>query len=164
METSTKKLDARAWERRLVGYSFDSKSFRVYNPETRRVRESRKVVFIETPSALDEPDLVSGFDQRTFSYDDSDDLLRDLRNYTSRVHLGNSSSENRTSNDLSVRSLLDRIHEITARDLNVAPAHTESPETQSPGTPSSTGGGTSLSLAPGEAAFHSCSRWKYPGS
>ena len=38
--TYTKKLEHRAWEGRLVGYSMDSKSYRVYNAETRRVRES----------------------------------------------------------------------------------------------------------------------------
>ena len=42
-EIYTKKLDHRDWERRLVGYVgyiMDSKSYRVYNAETRRVRES----------------------------------------------------------------------------------------------------------------------------
>ena len=36
IETFTKKLDARAWEGRLVGYSTDITSFRVYHPETRK--------------------------------------------------------------------------------------------------------------------------------
>ena len=44
IETFTKKLDARAWEGRPVGYSTDSTSFRAYHPETRKVRESRNVV------------------------------------------------------------------------------------------------------------------------
>ena len=48
-ETYTKKLEHRAWEGRLVGHSMDSKSYRVYNAETRHVRESRNVIFIETP-------------------------------------------------------------------------------------------------------------------
>ena len=33
-ETYTKELGHRAWEGRLVGYSMDSKSYRVYNAET----------------------------------------------------------------------------------------------------------------------------------
>ena len=66
-ETHTMKLEYRAWERRLVGYSVDSKSYRIYNTETRRVRSSRNVVFIETapvPSSLDE----RGFEDGEFTY------------------------------------------------------------------------------------------------
>ena len=60
---STKKLEHRAWEGRLVCYSMDGKSVRIYNASTRSVRESKNVIFIETPSVLPEPDLVSGFDE-----------------------------------------------------------------------------------------------------
>ena len=74
VETHTKKLEHRAWERCLVGYSFDGKSFLVDTPSTRSVRESRNVMFIETPSVLPEPDLVSGFDEGEFAYDDYDDM------------------------------------------------------------------------------------------
>ena len=45
VETHTKKLEHRAWEGRLVGYSVDSKSFRVYNSST-SVRESRNVISV----------------------------------------------------------------------------------------------------------------------
>ena len=61
VETHTKTLEHRAWEGRLVGYGLDSKSLRIYNASTRSARESRNVTFIETPSVLPEPDLVSGF-------------------------------------------------------------------------------------------------------
>ena len=44
-ETHTRKLVYRAWEGRLVGYNMDSKSYRIYNNETRCVRSSRNVVF-----------------------------------------------------------------------------------------------------------------------
>ena len=57
VETHTRKLGPRAWEGRLVGYSMDTESFRIYNPEKRYVRESRNVMFIETPSVMPEPDL-----------------------------------------------------------------------------------------------------------
>ena len=40
-ETYTKKLEHRAWEGRLVGYSMESKSYRVYNAETRCAGESK---------------------------------------------------------------------------------------------------------------------------
>ena len=33
-ETNTRKLEYRAWEGRLVGYSMDSKSYRIYNETT----------------------------------------------------------------------------------------------------------------------------------
>ncbi|CAM9927547.1 unnamed protein product, partial [Sphacelaria rigidula] len=47
-ERHTSKLALKAVEGRLVGYSNDSKSYRVYNPATRRIIESRNVAFIET--------------------------------------------------------------------------------------------------------------------
>ena len=82
VETHTKKLEHRAREGRLVGYSTDSKSFRIYNASARSVREARNVIFVETPSVLPEPDLVSGFDEGGFTYDEYDDMVRDVRNYT----------------------------------------------------------------------------------
>ena len=75
VETHTKKLDRRAWEGRLVGYSVGSKSFRVYNPATRSVRERRNVLFVETPSVMPKPGVVSGFDEGDFTYDEYDDCL-----------------------------------------------------------------------------------------
>ena len=59
----------------------DSKSYRVYNAETRRVRESRNVIFIETPSVMPPPD-VGGYDDGEFTYDGHDDMVRDMQNYT----------------------------------------------------------------------------------
>ena len=41
----------------MVGYSKNSESYRVYNPATRRILESRKLVFIETLSRLFPPPL-----------------------------------------------------------------------------------------------------------
>ena len=38
-----------------VPYSNNSKSYRVYNPATRRTMESKNVIFIETPSRLLSP-------------------------------------------------------------------------------------------------------------
>ena len=43
------KLEDKAWEGRLVGYSKDSKAYRIYNSTTRQVVESRNVTFIECP-------------------------------------------------------------------------------------------------------------------
>ena len=83
VETHTKNLDRRAWEGRLVGYSMDSKSFRVYWSATRSVHESRNVIFIETPSVMPEPDLVSGFDGGDFTYEEYDYMVQDCLLYTS---------------------------------------------------------------------------------
>ena len=37
-KTHTKKLESNAWEGRLVVYSLDTKSYRLYNAQTRRAR------------------------------------------------------------------------------------------------------------------------------
>ena len=95
VETHTKKLDRRAWEGRLVGYSVGSKSFRVYNPATRSVRERRNVLFVETPSVMPKPGVVSGFDEGDFTYDEYDDTVRDVRNYTSNVNLSSTPAADR---------------------------------------------------------------------
>ena len=78
VETHTKKSEQRPWEERLVSYSMDSKSFQIYNASTRSVRESKNVIFIGTPSVLPEQDLVSGFDEGEFTYDEYDDMVRDV--------------------------------------------------------------------------------------
>ena len=54
------------------------KSYRVYNAETRRVRESRNVIFVETPSAVP-PSDGCGYDDGEFTYDGHDDMVRDVR-------------------------------------------------------------------------------------
>ena len=63
----------------------------MYNPATRRIMESRNVVFIETPSRLSPPPLEetseqvnppsNGMDDHNYITDD--DVLRDLCDYTS---------------------------------------------------------------------------------
>ncbi|CAM9968021.1 unnamed protein product, partial [Ectocarpus fasciculatus] len=46
-ERYTKKLSDRAFEGKLCGFSRDSKAYRIYNPATGNVVESRNVTFIE---------------------------------------------------------------------------------------------------------------------
>ncbi|CAM9595151.1 unnamed protein product, partial [Sphacelaria rigidula] len=48
IERHTSKHALKEVEERLVRYSNDSKNYRVYNPATRHIIESRNVVFIET--------------------------------------------------------------------------------------------------------------------
>eukprot|EP00752_Nemacystus_decipiens_P015081 g13435.t1 len=118
-ETHTRKLEHRAWEGRLVGYSTDSKSYRVYNAATRRVRVSRNVVFIETPPAppsLDE----RGFDDGEFNYGDHDEMVRDVRNYTTN-HSVDSLSSDHAVGDPSVLELIEQIADVTNRDLGLSP-------------------------------------------
>ena len=79
-EVHANKLEHRAWKGRLVGFSEESTS---YNAETRRVGVSQNVIFIETPSVT--PSFnARGFDDGEFTYYDHDDMLRDVRNYTSK--------------------------------------------------------------------------------
>ena len=52
IEMHSQKLELKTVEGRLVGYSNNSKSYRVYDPVIRRIMESRNVIFIETPSRL----------------------------------------------------------------------------------------------------------------
>ena len=51
VERHTTKLEDKAWDGRLCDYSMNSKAYRIYNPETRRITESRNVIFIETPAS-----------------------------------------------------------------------------------------------------------------
>ena len=90
------------------------------------MRESRNVAFIETPSVAPDPDLM--LDEGALEYHEPDDLVRDVRSYATRLDLG-SSSDNRTSDDVSVRQLLEQLRDVTDRDLRVTPARTETTET-----------------------------------
>ena len=46
----TRKLDDRAFEGKLCGFSQDSRAYRIYNPAKGTVVESRNVTFLETPA------------------------------------------------------------------------------------------------------------------
>ena len=134
-EVHTNKLKRRAWEGRLVGFSEESKSYRIYNSETRRVWVSRNVIFIETPSVA--PSLEArGFDDGEFTYDDHDDMLRDVRNSISN-HSADSLSPERAVGDAvgdqSAIELLEQICETTKRDLGLASAG-YTPANDAPGT------------------------------
>ena len=125
VERHTKKLEHRAWNGHLVGYSVDSKSFRVYNSSTRNVLESRNVILIETPSVLPEPGLASGFDEGEVTYNDYDDMVRDVRIYTSKPDLSSPAAADQAVEDLSVRDLLEKNRQTTDRDLDFNPAGSE---------------------------------------
>ena len=84
-----KKLEPKPWEEMLCSFSEDEAlSYRVWNPKTRRVVESRSVTFIETPS-YPIPQPTRAFPLRELpptelvdDYASTDDLLRVARDYT----------------------------------------------------------------------------------
>ena len=43
------KLENKAWEGGMIGYGKDSRSYRIYNPHSRRITGSRNLTFIATP-------------------------------------------------------------------------------------------------------------------
>ena len=52
-QTHIHKLEKKAWKRLMIRSGKGSRSYRIYNPQTRRITESRNVTFIETlPKAL----------------------------------------------------------------------------------------------------------------
>ena len=134
-EVHTNKLDVRAWEGRLVGFTEESKSYRIYNSETRHVRVSQNVIFIEMSSVALSLD-ARGFDDGEFTYDDHDDMLRDVRNYTSNHSADSASPEHGVGDavgDLSALELLEQTCETTNRDLGLVPA-VSTPANDVPGT------------------------------
>ena len=103
-----------------MGYSLDSKSYRLNNAQTRRARESRNVIFIETtpaPHSLDE----RGFYDGEFTYDDKNAMIRDVRNYTTN-HSVDALSPNHAVGDPPVLELLEDISAVNNRDLGLSSA------------------------------------------
>ena len=136
IERRTKPLALKAVEGRLMRYSSNSKSYRVYNPVTRCLMESRIIIFIKTPSRLLPPPSEgpqrfmkelppaddSGRDNKGHSYITDDDFLRDIRNYTSvKSRPGSPSTDHitasRRSENILVAKPLGRISAVTRRDL-----------------------------------------------
>ena len=117
VETYTRKLDPKAWEKRLCGYNMDNKSCRIYNPVEWNVRESRNVIFIETPPTLPDPAPASGLTDGEFTYEDNDDLLRDMMDYTMHLDLDSPADHGTTAPSAldadEMRQLVNNIREIT---------------------------------------------------
>ena len=112
-----------------MGYSNNSKSYRVYNPANLRIMESSNDIFMETPSRLF-PLSLEDTSQQIFppsndmddhNYVTDDDFLSDLRDYTSVLEPLPAESADHIavgglSDNPSVAELLERISEITRRD------------------------------------------------
>ena len=113
----------------MVGYNNNSKSYRVYAPTTRRIIESRSVIFIDPSSRLlplplettsQKIDLPrNGMDDHNYVPDG--DVLRDLRDHTSVLEPLPAASADHIavggrSDNPPVAELLERISEITRRN------------------------------------------------
>ena len=144
----SRKLDATAWEGRVCSYSKESKSYRVWNPKTRRVVESKNVTFIETPlHLLLLPSKLSSLQALVSPWCDLDDntldndfmsydnFMRDVRDYTGVLDFtanipAKHENISGVSADLQVQELVGHIRDITRRDL-LTPA-VPSPRATSP--------------------------------
>lgn len=110
-EVYTSKFEDKAWEGILCGYSTTSKSYRVYNPSTRHVVESRNVTFLETPprnipTSSNDPEaaydhyffdvlnFTSTFNDRSFDIDhvEATARMRNMIDYDSAPALASSTS------------------------------------------------------------------------
>ena len=112
-----------------MGFSNNSKSYRVYNPATRRIIESGSVIFIETSSLLFPPSLEENVPANYFAEQPhglthltDDDFLRDLRDDTFELEpLPAESADHIAAGWLSdnpqVAKLVEGISEITRRDI-----------------------------------------------
>ena len=127
VEAYVKNLEHHAWEVSLVECSMGSNSFRIYNPKTKSDRDSRNVMFIETPLVMPEPDVVGGFNEGEFTYDDYDYMSQDVRNHTLNQDLS-SPSPDLVIGDPSLRQLLEHIRETIDRDLGISPANSIPPD------------------------------------
>ena len=49
VEVHTTKIDDKAWEGKLCGFSSSRRSYRIYNADKGTIVKSRKITFLETP-------------------------------------------------------------------------------------------------------------------
>ena len=175
IETYSKKIEVQVVEGRLVAYSNNSKRYRVYNPSTRRIFESRNVIFIETPSHLFPPPLEetsqqvnppsNGMDDHNYITDE--DFLRHLREYTSVLEpLPGASADHiavgRLSDNPPVAELLERISEIIRRDTLDGGAAGPPQEGAMPGGEPTDGVSQEVVLEPQEQAVYPRDRpWQH---
>ena len=144
-----KKLEPKSWERMLCGFSEDEAlSYRVWNPKTPTVVESRNATFIETP-----PDLIPQPTRLTplrelppaelvDDYASTDDLLRDARDYSAVLDFNvNIPAEHANADSVNggfgMEPILEKIRDVTRKGLLIPPGE------------SSSGGVSSVETLPG---------------
>ena len=123
----------------------DSKSYRVYNAEARRVQESQSVIFVNTPSVMPPPD-VGGYDDGEFTYD-GHDMVRDVRNYTFNRSIDSLSPDHAVW-DPPLIYIVENNRETADRDLGLSPARSSPPADSAPG-PSRDAPGVDSPASPG---------------
>ena len=64
---------------------------------------------------------MSGFGEGEFTYDDYDDMVRGVRDYSSTLDLSSPAVADRAVEDLPVRGLFEQIRETADRDLDFTP-------------------------------------------
>ena len=97
---------------------------------------------------MPEPDLVNEFDEGDFAYDEYDDMVRDVRNYTSNLDLSSPTAADREVEDPSVRYILRTIRETTNRDAAANRNRSDPPEPPPVDNPSDDSPGGDSSATP----------------
>ena len=144
-----KKLDPKSWEEMLSGFSEnEALSYRVWNPKTRRLVESRNVKSIDTPPHLiPQPRQLSPLRELppaelVDDYASTDDLLRDAREYTVVLDFNVNIQAKHADVDSvdggpGLELILEQIRDVTRKDLLIPPGE------------SSSGGASSVETLPG---------------
>ena len=137
IETHTTKLEDKAWEGRLCGNSMNRKAYRIYNSNTRRVTESRNVIFIETPvSTLIDPYTSNNNDDAGDSQEDG-------------LSSGNTVDINITDND-EVPRLLRKLLDLTTKDFKTSTIQKASTPGNSPASETLPSGDDGSTQSPSE--------------
>ena len=133
----------------LCGFSEDEAlSYRVWDPKTRRVLDSRNVTFIETPPhPITQPTRLSPLwelppAEFVDDYASTDDLLRDARDYTAVLDFnvnipGEHANADSVDGGPEMEPTLEQIRDVTRKDLLIPPGE------------SSSGGASSVETLPG---------------
>ena len=107
--------------------------------------ESRNAIFTQTPTTLPNPAPTSGLTDGEFKYEDNDDILRDVMDYTSYLDLDSPVDHGTVAHSAldtdEMWKLVNKIREITGRDLLV--------NTTSPPSP---GGGSDREVSSSDGA------------
>ena len=128
-----KKLEPKSWEGMLCGFSeAEALSYRIWNPKTCRVVESRNVAFIETPPHLI-PQTTRFSPLRELppaelvdDYVSTDDLMRDARDYTVVLDFNvNIPAEHANADSVDggpgMEPILEPIRDVTRKDPPIPP-------------------------------------------
>ena len=137
------KLQPKSWEGMLCGFSEDEAlSYRVWNPKTCRVMESRYMTFIDTPPHLTpQPIRLSPLrelprEKLVDAYASTDDLLRDVRDYTAVLDFNvNIPDEHAIADSMDgspgLEPILEQIRDVTSNDPLISPGESSSGEASS---------------------------------